>query len=210
MTDRPDLVARLCRVGSAALADAGARVVDRRIASLWAGAITAGPVVTAHCAFGDNLAVQVAVVNASPGDVLVVDAGGSDATVAVWGEVLTVAAESRGIAGVVLDGLTRDADAVIAKRFPMWCVGRSPSGPTKAGPGSVGGALAVGGIDVNPGDWIVADGDGVAVINETVLDVALAQAEAKAEREQHWFSSLRGGATTLALFGLSSDAIERQ
>jgi 4-hydroxy-4-methyl-2-oxoglutarate aldolase len=72
----------------------------------------------------------------------------------------------------------------------------------------VGGPLEVGGLRVESGEWLVADADGVVVIGADDVDGALANAEAKAEREVEWFTRLADGATTAELFGLSTESIE--
>ena len=207
MSEMGAFASRLVRVGAAPIADAGGRVLDRRLVALWPGATAAGPALTVHCAPGDNLALQVAVAQATPGAVLVVDAGGPSADRAVWGEVMAAAAAARGISGMVLDGLTRDVGAVTGRRFPVWAAGRSPAGPTKTGPGSVGATVQVGGVSIEPGEWVIGDGDGVVVIGADDVEVALDAAEAKARRESEWFGALARGATTIELFGLDPASV---
>ncbi|GAA3482918.1 RraA family protein [Streptomyces yanii] len=86
--------------------------------SLWAGARLCGPAFTVQGAGGDNLALHHAVPQAPPGSVLVADLGG--ARFGHWGEILTVAAQQRGIAGLLIDGGVRDADEIKGLGFPVF------------------------------------------------------------------------------------------
>jgi len=86
-----------------------------------------------------------------PGDVLVINANG-DTNRACFGGLLGEAGVSRGIAGVVIDGATRDVDELLEMRLPVFATGTSPAGPIKNGPGLVGRAVACGNVACNPGD----------------------------------------------------------
>ena len=105
--------ADLLTLGSATLGEAGGRPLSSRLRPVWAGAALAGPAFTVGCSPGDNLAVHVAVAEAPPGSILVVDAR-AEPEHGFWGEVLTTAAQSRGIAGLVIDGGVRDVAALEA------------------------------------------------------------------------------------------------
>ena len=100
---------------------------------------------------------------AAAGSVLVVDVGPVP-ELGYWGEVLTTAAEARGLAGLVIDGCVRDVAALEAHHFPVFATGIALSGATKTRPGAVGAPAPVGGVEVAPGDWVVGDADGVTVI----------------------------------------------
>ena len=95
---------------------------------------------------------------------LAVDVGDED-ELGYWGEVLTTAAESRGIAGLVIDGGVRDTTALEAHGFPVFATTVALRGATKNRPGSVGVPVAVGGVSVAAGDWLVGDADGVTVMS---------------------------------------------
>lgn len=122
-----------------------------------------GPALTVWTREGDNLAIHRAMDEARPGDVLVVN-GAGDVNRALFGDLLAARAMRAGIVGLVADGCVRDAHAIAEAGFPVWCAGVSPAGPTKNGPGVVGGPIACGGVVVRPGDLIAADPDGVAVV----------------------------------------------
>ena len=100
--------------------------VDPLIRSVWPGAFIAAPAYPLACSPGDNLAIHVAVERAPRGGVLVIS---TDNFIAgYWGEVLTVAAEARGIVGLIIDGGVRDV-----KRSPVGVFRRSREAfPSKA------------------------------------------------------------------------------
>jgi 4-hydroxy-4-methyl-2-oxoglutarate aldolase len=180
-----------------------------RIRPVWAGARVAGRAFIAVCTPGDNLAVHVAVTEARPGDVLVIDTGDEPAR-GYWGEVLTTAAEARGIVGLVIDGGVRDVDALRAHAFPVFAALVALRGASKTQPGTVGGRATVGDVDVCTGDWMIGDADGVTVVPAARAGEVRAAAEARAAKEQQLFRELRAGRTTLDLLSLDDSPIERR
>jgi 4-hydroxy-4-methyl-2-oxoglutarate aldolase len=132
---------------------------------------------------------------------LAVDVGDVD-ELGYWGEVLTTAAEARGIAGLVIDGGVRDTDALETHGFPVFATTVALRGASKRHPGAVGAPVHVGGEPVAAGDWLVADADGVVVVTAALIDEVLGAARARAEKESAMFSALRQGRTTLELLGL--------
>src|SRR4051812_9369242 len=172
-----------------------------RIRPVWAGARLAAPALPVACTPGDNLAVHAAVAHAHAGVALVVSVG-DERELGYWGEVLTTAAESRGIAGLVIDGCVRDVDALEAHGFPVFSAGIALTGATKDRAGTVGPPAAVGDVDVHAGDVIVADRDGVVVIAAADVAAVLAAGQARAAKEVGLFASLRSGSTTVELLAL--------
>lgn len=132
---------------------------------------------------GDNLTLHWAITQAQPGEVIVVDGGGL-LDVALWGELMSLAAQARGIAGLVIDGAIRDQETLAAMDFAVYARGSTPRGPVKASMGEASIPIACGGVVVKPGDLIVGDGDGVAVIPQEKLDAILTAAEAIAAKEE--------------------------
>ncbi|MFP3419160.1 RraA family protein [Bacillus sp. SIMBA_154] len=112
---------------------------------------------------GDNLMFHKAMDMAQPGDVIMIDAGG-DTNRAIFGELMISYCQSRGIAGVVIDGSVRDAEALGEMNIPVYAKGITPNGPYKNGPGEINTPISIGGKVVCPGDIIVGDQDGVVVI----------------------------------------------
>lgn len=112
---------------------------------------------------GDNLMFHKAMDMAEPGDIIMIDAGG-DKRRAILGELMISYCKSRGIAGVIVDGSIRDADALEEMDFPVYAKGITPNGPYKNGPGEINTPVTIGGQVVRPGDIIVGDQDGVVII----------------------------------------------
>jgi 4-hydroxy-4-methyl-2-oxoglutarate aldolase len=202
-----DPVRDLLALGAATLGESGGQPMRARLRPVWADARLAAPAFPVQCTPGDNLAIHVGVARAPAGSVLVVDVG-SERERGYWGEVLTTGAESRGVVGLVIDGCVRDTDALAAHRFPVFSTGVALPGATKALPGHVGRAAVVGGVEVQAGDWVVGDDDGVVVVASGQLDEVLAAGNIRAEKEAGFFTELRRGATTLELLGLDADLID--
>jgi 4-hydroxy-4-methyl-2-oxoglutarate aldolase len=202
----PELVTTLLQLGAATLGESGARAMRNRVRAAWSGAALAASAYPVRCTPGDNLAIHVAVARAPAGSALVVDVG-EERELGYWGEVLTTAAESRGIAGLVIDGCVRDVAALAAHAFPVFSTGLALPGATKNRPGAIDRPATVGDVEVNPGDWVVGDGDGV-VVPGAVLAQVVAAGRARAEKEVGYFAELRGGATTLELLGLDAGLID--
>jgi 4-hydroxy-4-methyl-2-oxoglutarate aldolase len=203
-----DTAADLLALGSATLGESGARATHARLKPVWPGAQVAGPALTARCGPADNLAIHVAVAQAEvEGAVLVVDASEVPER-GYWGEVLTTGAEARGIAGLVIDGGTRDTAALQAHGFPVFSALVSLPGASKVKGGTVGRPVTVGGVEITPGDWIVGDADGVVVIAAADLEAVLDAGQARAAAEQAIFAKLREGATTVDLFALDPAGLD--
>ena len=198
---------QLLRHGTATLGESGARRMRSRIRPVWAGAEVAGPAVPVRCTPGDNLGIHVGVTIAPPGSVLVVDVG-EDRELGFWGEVLTTAAQARGIAGLVIDGCVRDVAALHEHGFAVFSTGVALRGATKELPGAAGGTADVGDVPVQTGDWLVGDADGVTVVPSEEIGDVLAAGTARAQREQALFDALRAGKTTVELLGLDPTPIE--
>ena len=131
---------------------------------------------------GDNLLVHKAIDMAEPGDVIVVDAGG-DLTNAIIGEIMARLAESRGVAGIVIDGAIRDSDALATMSLPVFAAGITHRGPYKDGPGEINVPIAIDGMVISPGDLIVGDDDGFVCVPFDQVETVHAAAHAKHQAE---------------------------
>jgi regulator of RNase E activity RraA len=171
---------------SSQVADAMSRLggMDPGIRAMWRVPRMIGGAVTVWCHAGDNLMYHKALTLCRPGDVLVINAQGSGN--AGWGELLATSAMKVGLRGLVIDGVVRDIDAIEAMRLPVWARGLSVNGCNKDGAGEVGAIIACGGVAVRPGDVIVGDRDGVAVVPlEDAAEVARGATEiVKRERKR--------------------------
>lgn len=193
----------LLRYGTGTLFEALGRrnACGGSIRPLWTPLALAGPAFTVAVAHEDNLALHYACGEAPAGSVLVA-AGNEAAKAATFGDVLATEALARGIAGLVTDGLVRDSAELRALGFPVFCRGVSPAGPGHDDPGERRVGVVLGGVAVAPGDWIVADEDGVVVVPAGELEAALAGAEARTVREAVLMERLRAGELTLDLLDL--------
>ncbi len=198
---------QLVNLGSATLGESGAIAAMPGLRAMWRGAAVAGPAFTVECAPGDNLGVHVGVAKAPAGSVLAVSVTGRLQR-GYWGEVLTVAAKSAGVAALVIDGTVRDLDAIERRRFPVFARGTALPGASKNGPGSVGKRIVIGDAIVRPGDWLVGDADGVVVVPQEKLDECYEAARQRATKEAVMFEHLEKGSTTVQLLGLDPASIE--
>ncbi len=137
-----------------------------------------GTAFTIHAPEGDNLLLQYAMDLAQPGDVIVLDGGGSMSR-SYCGEIMFNYMKTKGIAGLVIDGCIRDADAINGIGLPVYAKGVTPQGPWKFGPGEINVPVACCGQVVFPGDIIVGDPDGVVVIRPDRAEEVLAAVEGK-------------------------------
>jgi 4-hydroxy-4-methyl-2-oxoglutarate aldolase len=163
----------------------------------------AGRALTINAPPGDNLIIHFAITQAQPGDVFVINAQ-AHLEHAVWGDILTLAAQQRGVQGLVVDGAVRDAEAIIASEFPAFARGISIKGPQKNQHGSINIPIVCGGTPVNPGDIVVGDRDGVVVIPQVTLDQVIEAALQREQAEAALRRGIRGGQSTVDLLHLAS------
>ena len=193
------------RLGTSTLFEASGlatSAADSAIRPVWAGASIAGPAYPLECSPGDNLAIHIAMEKAPRGSILVVSTGGFVA--GYWGEVLTVAAEAAGIAGLVIDGGVRDIAALTSRRFAAFTRGISMRGTIKASAPSVGPPISFTGTPVAAGDLVVADDDGVLVIPAAHVERTLADGQVRADKEARMMEALTQGRSTLELMNLTN------
>ena len=138
------------------------------------GARLVGWAVTARTFGTDLSAVFGAIEAATEGRVVVIATGGS-ANSAFWGERTTRAALAKGVTGAVLDGPARDLGALARLEFPVFGTGAVPNAGLPGGRGSINVPVALGGQVVGPGDLIVADENGVAVVPGALAEETLAR-----------------------------------
>jgi RraA family protein len=195
--ERPDpaLYRGLCEFPTPDISDLLNRLyaVDPAIACLTgAGHKLCGPACTVKVFPGDNLMVHKSLDVARPGDVVVVDAGGSPMN-AVLGDLVCTKARHRGIAGVVVDGLIRDLPGITDLDFPVFARGTTPIGPLHRGPGEINYPICCGGVVVNPGDIVVGDGAGVVVVPREIAAELLLRLRSHQEANAAYFESVRRG-----------------
>lgn len=149
----------------------------RGIRALSPGVSVAGNVVTASLRMPDGGALREALLLSQPGDVLVIDAM-EDAERACWGELRTLAAQVKRLAGVIVSGAVTDVRELRALGWPVFCRGISAITTRGLGTGGeVNHPIAVSGVTVHPGDMALGDDDGVFILS--------------AARAAHWLEPVR-------------------
>lgn len=191
---QPDaaLLAQLSTVAAAHLSDIMHRMpaAASEIRPYHKGGRLIGPALTVRVPPGDNLMVHKAIDIARPGDVIVVDAGGIT-TQAIIGEIMSLLAQTRGVAGMVIDGSIRDAGAIAASPFPVYARGVTHRGPYKNGPGEINVPVSIGGLVIRPGDIVVGDEDGLLALPPEEAAVIAKAAVAYAQKEEEILAAIR-------------------
>ena len=203
-------VDRLAGFGVATIHEAMGRsgLMQPYLRPIYAGAQLCGPAVTVLLQPGDNWMLHVAVEQVQAGDVVVAACtAASDA--GFFGELLATSLRARGARGLVIDGGVRDVDALERLSFPVFATDIVLRGASKERPGSIGSVARVGDVDVEVGDWVVGDRDGVVVIRAAALEDVLAAGRSREAKEAAMFEELRGGATTVELLGLDTSIVDR-
>ena len=173
--------------------------LDPAIRPVWPGARLCGPAFTVRCHPGDNLPIHRALEFVSPGDVLVVQVGGLLG--GYWGGILSVAAQVRGVAGLIIDGGVRDSEEMGRLRFPAFARGTGVFRTVKHEPGELQVPIVVGGVLVHPGDVIIADSDGVMALPHQRVQEALEAARKREATERAYLERIRNGELTMDIYG---------
>ncbi|MCQ4327987.1 4-carboxy-4-hydroxy-2-oxoadipate aldolase/oxaloacetate decarboxylase [Stutzerimonas stutzeri] len=201
--------ATLRQLGSATIYEAqGAKgALDSGIKPLDMNMRVAGPAFTVDIRPGDNLMLHYALLHIKAGDVLVVDAKGF-VEAGPWGDVLTEQALKQGVAGLIINGAVRDAEAIVNAVFPVFCRGLSIKGTGKNQPGLLNVPVCFGDVLINPGDIVVGDRDGVVVVARNEIDDVLLKSQQREDKEAYFREQIREGATTSDLLDLR-ETLER-
>jgi 4-hydroxy-4-methyl-2-oxoglutarate aldolase len=159
-----------------------------------------GPAVTVSSPPIDNLMLHQALYVAEPGTVLVVEVnrgyeGG------YWGEIMTIAAQQRKVAGLVIDGCVRDADLIEKLGFPVFARGLSIRGTDKKGGGHINSPIVIGDVTIQPGDLIVGDRDGVVAVPGVEITATLDAAQKREAKEAQVKRDVLAGKSTLDIYG---------
>ena len=174
----------------------GAGALSREIQPIGGGrdieCRAAGPALTADCGPADILATLAALPHVRPGDVVVSAFAGFQGCAAIGDRVASMM-KNCGAAGFVTDGPVRDYEGIVAAGLPIWCTGLTPASPYTCGPGSVGFAVSIGGVEVETGDMVVADRDGVVVVPFERLDEVIERLERVKTLESELDARVAGG-----------------
>lgn len=206
------LVERLERLDTCAVSDAldhlklkGAVIGIR---PMWACPRIAGRVMTVKIAPAGQTRPEYhlatpAVEAAEPGDIIVIDnAGRTD--VSCWGDILANAAQTRGIRGVIIDGASRDIDGSREIGFPVFARGAVPvTARGRIMQEAFNTMIQCGGVQVRPGDLVIADQSGVVFVPQERAEEVIATAERIAEREAKMVEAVRAGKSVVEVMAES-------
>jgi regulator of RNase E activity RraA len=192
--DLEDLRRLAAGVDTTALCDASPdiRVMSPALRCRSANPVLYGPAVTVRCRH-DFLGVVQAIEAARPGDVVVVDGGGHETALA--GELFARAALAKGLAGIVVDGGYRDHRFVATCELPVYSRHVSPQAGTTVRPAEVGQTVSCGGVRVAAGDLVIADHDGIVVLDPATATATLTAAAQVMAAEARVTQRLSAGAT---------------
>lgn len=196
---------RLEGIDAATLHEAYGRrgALPSRIKPIDQGFRICAPAFTVDCPPGDNLWIHRAVYAAAPGDVLVVQTRGGYEW-GYWGEILSVAAAARRLAGLVIDGGVRDVEQLVEIGLPVFAANVCIQGTVKdpVTDGRLGASLVFGSTLVRPGDIVVGDRDGLVVVPPGEASAVAAAAHQRLAKEDDVMARLRKGETTMAIYNL--------
>ncbi len=196
-------LSELARLGSATVYEAGGRgrYVDADLHQAVPGSRAAGPARTVLCAQDDNLMVHAVMAEVQPGEVIVLTMP-NPRPVALVGDLLATQAQAAGAAAILIDASIRDAEELAEMGLPIWARWLRVKGALKRTAGQINVPVVVGGATINPGDVLVLDADGVAVVEQDRVTEVLESSLAREEQERIKREKLRAGAKSYDLDGL--------
>jgi 4-hydroxy-4-methyl-2-oxoglutarate aldolase len=196
-----DAVRRLGALGVATAHEACGRIglMKPYLRPVWAGGEAAGTAVTVLAQPGDNWMIHVAVEQCRPGDILIVGCT-ADNTDGMFGDLLATSLKARGVVGLVIDAGCRDVKSLREMGFPVWSKAVSAKGTVKATLGAVNVPVVCAGVNVRPGDAVIADDDGVVVIGKNEAGEVAAKGEKRQAEEEGKRQQLASGVLGLDMY----------
>lgn len=157
-------------------------------------AVFVGAALTVETGPSDNLAIIAALAIAQAGDVIITASDAFPVT-AVVGDNVSWMAKNKGVAAIVIDGMARDRDGIVAVGLPVFARGITPNSCVKSGPGKIGLPIVCGGVAIASGDIVVGDRDGVVVIPQAQAQAIVARIDEVRRAEVETQARIAAGLT---------------
>lgn len=160
-----------------------------------------GPALTVECAPGDNLTLHHALHLAQPGEVLMIG-GSPNGDAALWGELMSLSAQSKRVAGTIVDGPVRDPQEIRALGYPVFGRQFNPRRARKEAYGRINVPIRIGTLSISPQDFVLADANGIVGIPHARVYEAIELASEVVKKENMLKCEILSGRTIFEIFNL--------